>query len=85
MSALLRQAADLGTLTQRTKQYLWTGMRGYRRYEPVEITSEDFHRERLGHDSQELVEIMRVNESELMEEHLRDGSLGALRLVRNVS
>ena len=96
MSALLRRAADLGTLTQRTKQYLWTqmGMPGDRNYEPVEIPSEaptllkellDFHRERLGHDAQELAKIMRANESALMEKYLRDGSLGGLRLVRNVS
>jgi Zn-dependent peptidase ImmA (M78 family) len=93
MSALLRRATDLGTITPRAKQYLWMqmGMHGYRNHEPVEIPPEeptllkellDFHRERLGHDSQELAKIMRVKESELMEEYLRDGSLGGLRLLR---
>jgi Zn-dependent peptidase ImmA (M78 family) len=96
MSALLRRATDLGTITPRTKQYLWMqmGMHGYRKHEPVEIPSEeptllkellDFHREQLGHDSQELAKIMRVKESELMEEYLRDGSLGGLRLLRTVN
>jgi Zn-dependent peptidase ImmA (M78 family) len=96
MSALLRRATDLGTITPRAKQYLWTqmGMHGYRKHEPVVIPAEeptllkellDFHRERLGHDSQELAKIMRVKESELMEEYLRDGSLGGLRLLRGAN
>jgi Zn-dependent peptidase ImmA (M78 family) len=96
MSALLRRASDLGAVTPRAKQYLWTqmGMRGYRKHEPVEIPPEvpmllkallDYHRERLGHDSQDLAKIMRVKESELMEEYLRDGSLGGLRLLRTVN
>lgn len=91
MSALLRRASDLGTITPRTRQYLWTqmGMRGYRKHEPVDIPPEeptllrellDFHRERLGHQPEELAKIMRVKESELMEEYLRDGTLGGLRL-----
>jgi hypothetical protein len=70
------------------------GMHGYRKREPVEIPPEeptllrellDFHREKLGHDPQELAKIMRVKESELMEEYLRDGSLGGLRLVRAIN
>src|SRR6266481_2325974 len=92
MSALLRRAGDLGTIPPRTKQYLWTqmGMRGYRKHEPVDIPPEepallmqrlDFHREDLRYDPQELAKIMRIKESELMTEYLRDANLGALRLV----
>jgi Zn-dependent peptidase ImmA (M78 family)/transcriptional regulator with XRE-family HTH domain len=91
MSALLRRASDLGTITPRTKQYLWTqmGMRGYRKHEPVDIPTEDptllkelleFHRERLGHGSQDLARIMRMKESELMEEFLQNEGLGDSRL-----
>jgi Zn-dependent peptidase ImmA (M78 family) len=91
MSALLRRASDLGTITPRTKQYLWTqmGMRGYRKHEPVSIPSEeptllkellDFHRENLGHGPEELAKIMRVKESELLESYLQNGTLGGQRL-----
>ncbi|MHB8542043.1 MAG: ImmA/IrrE family metallo-endopeptidase [Candidatus Acidiferrales bacterium] len=91
MSALLRRASDLGTITPRTKQYLWTqmGMRGYRKHEPVNIPTEeptllkellDFHRENLGHGPEELAKIMRVKESELMEDYLQSGTLGGHRL-----
>lgn len=91
MSALLRRASDLGTITPRTKQYLWTqmGMRGYRKHEPVEIPPEEptllkelleFHRENLGHGPQELAKIMRVKESELMEEYLQNNEWGGLGL-----
>jgi hypothetical protein len=73
------------------KQYLWTqmGMHGYRKHEPVSIPSEeptllkellDFHHESLGHGSQELARIMRMKESELMEEFLQNGELGGSRL-----
>jgi len=96
MSALLRRAADLGTITPRTKQYLWTqiGMRGYRKHEPVEIPGEEptllrelikFHFERLGHDVQGLAKIMRIRESDLIDEYLTNMNFksenGGLRLV----
>lgn len=93
MSALLRRAADLGTITPRAKKYLWMqmGMHGYRKHEPVEIPPEQptllkellaFHQEQLGHDAHELSQIMRVKESELMETYLEDEKSGGLRLVR---
>lgn len=43
MSALLRRAGDLGTVTPRWKAYLWTqmGKFGYRRTEPVSISPEE--------------------------------------------
>ncbi len=92
MSALLRRASDLGTITPRTKQYLWMqmGMRGYRKNEPVNIPPEeptllcellDFHRENLGHGTEELAKIMRMTEPELMGSFLRNRGRQRLRLV----
>jgi Zn-dependent peptidase ImmA (M78 family) len=88
MSALLRRAGDLGTITPRTKQYLWTqmGMRGFRKHEPIEIPPEEptllkellqVHGTRLGHDLPQLAKIMRVRESELMTEYLHPTGLRA--------
>lgn len=82
MSALLRRAADLGTVSPRTKQYLWTqmGIHGYRKHEPIEIPPEEptllkelleFHQTKLGHDLPQLAKIMRVRVPELMNEYLR--------------
>lgn len=78
MGALLRRASVLGTITPRTRQYLWTqmGMRGYRKNEPVSIPAEeptllsellDFHRSNLGHSPEELARIMHITETELAE------------------
>src|ERR1700694_3315301 len=80
MSALLRRASDLGTITPRTKQYLWMqmGMKGYRTHEPVEIPPEeptllkellDFHQSNLGHGPLDLAQIMCVIPSELFSEY----------------
>jgi Zn-dependent peptidase ImmA (M78 family)/transcriptional regulator with XRE-family HTH domain len=85
MSALLRRASDLGTITQRTKQYLWTqmGMRGYRTHEPVSIPPETpmllnellaFHRENLGHDSRDLANLMKMREAEIIQDYLNRSS-----------
>jgi Zn-dependent peptidase ImmA (M78 family)/transcriptional regulator with XRE-family HTH domain len=85
MSALLRRAADLGTITPRTKQYLWTqiGMRGYRKHEPVEIPSESptllrellkYHFD-LGHDAQALAKMMGIRESDFVDEYLKNVDL----------
>lgn len=81
MSALLRRAGDLGTVTPRTKQYLWTqmGMRGFRKHEPVDIPPEEptllrelleIHQKTLGHDLPQLARVMKVREAELMSEYL---------------
>lgn len=94
MSALLRRAADLGTVTPRAKKYLWMqmGMHGYRKHEPVEIPPEEptllrelleFHRERLGHDTHEISHIMRIKESELMEAYFKPEKIRGLRLVKS--
>lgn len=97
MNALLRRASDLGTITPRTKQYLWMqmGMRGFRTHEPVEIPPEepsllrellDFHQESLGHEPLELAKIMCVIPSEFFSEYLRGGSTkkGGIRLLRSL-
>ena len=86
MSALLRRASDLGTITPRTKQYLWTqmGMRGYRKHEPVDIPPEEptLLRELLrchfdlGHDVQTLARIIGLTESDFVDEYLRKIDLG---------
>jgi|SRR5882762_1643952 len=88
MSALLRRAGDLGTITPRVKQYLWTqmGMRGFRKHEPIDIPTEEptllrelleVHQTKLGHDLPQLAKIMRVRESELMTEYIHPTGLGA--------
>jgi Zn-dependent peptidase ImmA (M78 family)/transcriptional regulator with XRE-family HTH domain len=43
MNSLLYRAAELGTIDQRTKSYLWMkmGQAGYRTHEPVEIAPEE--------------------------------------------
>jgi len=69
------------------------GMRGYRKHEPVEIPPEhptllrellNFHFERLQHDVQGLAKIMRLSESDLIDEYLRNvgfkNEIGGLRL-----
>jgi Zn-dependent peptidase ImmA (M78 family)/transcriptional regulator with XRE-family HTH domain len=97
MSALLRRASDLGTITPRAKQYLWMqmGMRGFRTHEPVEIPPEeptllkellDFHQSNLGHGPLELAQIMCVIPSELFSEYLRDGPAkkGGMRLLTSM-
>jgi len=86
--ALLRRAGDLGTITPRVKQYLWTqmGMRGFRKHEPIDIPTEEptllrelleVHQTKLGHDLPQLAKIMRVRESELMTEYIHPTGLGA--------
>jgi len=86
MSALLRRATDLETITPRSKQYLWTqmGMRGYRKHEPIEIPAEEptllrellkYHLD-LGHEVQELARIVGLKESDFVEEYLRNLDLG---------
>lgn len=96
MSALLRRAADLGTITPRAKKYLWMqmGMHGYRKHEPVEIPAEEptllrelfeYHRDRLGHDSRQLSQIMRVQESELYEQFFKDSKQEGPRLLHFVN
>ncbi|HKV48431.1 MAG TPA: XRE family transcriptional regulator [Candidatus Acidoferrales bacterium] len=84
MSALLKRASDLGMMTPRTKQYLWTqmGMRGFRKHEPVVIPREkatllsellDFHSNSLGHTADEIARIMRIDIGELRENFVRPG------------
>ncbi|HWR14168.1 MAG TPA: XRE family transcriptional regulator [Terriglobales bacterium] len=43
MNALLKRAGDLGTITERTRSYLWMqmGSKGYRKHEPVELPVEE--------------------------------------------
>ena len=85
MSALLRRASDLGTITPRTKQYLWTqmGSRGYRTHEPVHIPPEhptllaellEFHQQQLGHGARDLASLMRMRESDVLQDYLRNGA-----------
>ena len=65
MSALLRRASDLGTITPRWRSFLWTqmGKFGYRRVEPVSIPPEKpilldeiirSHRKELGYSARDL-------------------------------
>lgn len=94
MSALLRRAADLGTIAPRTKQYLWTqmGMRGYRTHEPVVIPGEEptllgelleFHQQQLGYEPSEIAKLMFLKEPEVQQEYLREtGTSGRLRLIK---
>lgn len=97
MSALLRRASDLGTITPRTKQYLWMqmGMRGFRTHEPVEIPPEqptllkellDFHQTNLGHGPLDLAQIMCVVPSELFSEYLVEGPArkGGMRVLNSM-
>jgi Zn-dependent peptidase ImmA (M78 family) len=92
MSALLRRASDLGTITPRTKQYLWMqmGARGFRTHEPVDIPPEeptllnellDFHEQQLGHGPQELAKIMCVNPSQFTREYPNYAGRNGLRVM----
>ena len=92
MNALLRRASDLGTITPRTKQYLWMqmGMRGYRTHEPVDIPPEEptllrelleFHQEQLGHGPQDLARIMCVNAAEFARDYPLYATRGGVRLI----
>lgn len=92
MSALLRRASDLGTITPRTKQYLWMqmGKRGFRTHEPVDIPPEEptllrelleFHQQNLGHGPQDLARIMCVNPGEFTREYPVHATTNGLRLI----
>lgn len=65
MSALLKRACDLGTISPRWRSYLWTemGKAGYRKIEPVKIPAEEpslldeiinAHRGELGYSDTDL-------------------------------
>jgi Zn-dependent peptidase ImmA (M78 family)/DNA-binding XRE family transcriptional regulator len=69
MNALLYRAADLGTIDERRKSYLWfqMGKSGYRIHEPVEIAKEeptllkevlDVHRTSLGYSVEDLEAVL---------------------------
>jgi hypothetical protein len=90
MAALLYRAAALGTISERTKNYLWfrMGQSGYKTKEPVEIPSElptllaeliDLHRTGLGYSVTDLARLLVTTEDEVRETFLPRGS--GLRLL----
>jgi Zn-dependent peptidase ImmA (M78 family)/transcriptional regulator with XRE-family HTH domain len=69
MNALLKRACDLGTITERTKNYLWfkMGSLGYKTVEPGPIAPEqpkildemiEIHTKELGYSVQDLARLM---------------------------
>jgi len=93
MNALLKRAGDLGTVTPRTKSYLWMqmGKRGFRTHEPVEIPPErpsllaeliDVHKRNFGFGPRELAETMHATESDVLREYFAPESIGKLRVIR---
>lgn len=80
MSALLKRASDLDTITERQKSYLWMqmGAHGYRTHEPVPLPQEeptlvkeilDLHTGELGFSMKELAALMLVDEAEVRSEY----------------
>jgi Zn-dependent peptidase ImmA (M78 family) len=81
MSALLRRASDLGTISPRNKSYLWMqmGQRGYRTHEPVDIPPEKptilcellaVHKDVLGYGVRELAKTTMLYEPEFENDYL---------------
>ncbi len=69
MSAILRRAGDLKTITPRSKSYLWMqmGKLGYRKAEPISIPSEvptileeiiNEHRKELGYSEEDFTKLL---------------------------
>jgi Zn-dependent peptidase ImmA (M78 family)/transcriptional regulator with XRE-family HTH domain len=69
MSAILKRASELGTVSSRSKSYLWMqmGKFGYRRSEPISIPAEeptllneiiDEHRNELGYSGEDFAELL---------------------------
>jgi len=90
MAALLYRAAALGTISERTKNYLWfrMGQAGYKTKEPGQIPSEfptllaeliDLHRSGLGYSITDLARLLITTEDEVRESFLPQGS--GLRLL----
>ena len=90
MAALLYRAAELGTIPERTKNYLWfrMGQAGYKSKEPVELAPElpallseviDLHRDGLGYSVSDLAKLLVTTESEVRSVFLPQGP--GLRLV----
>ena len=72
MSALLMRAGGLGTITPRTKRYLWAQMSkaGFRTREPIDIAFEepallneiiDVHLKKLGYGLNEISKLINLN------------------------
>jgi Zn-dependent peptidase ImmA (M78 family) len=82
MSALLKRAADLRTITPRQRNYLWMqmGAHGYRTEEPVTLPPEeptlvreliDIHRQELGYSEKQISELLVLHEREARSEYLK--------------
>ena len=80
MSALLKRACDLETLTERQRSYLWAqmGAHGYRTHEPVPLPQEEptlvkeiieLHTGELGFSMKELAALMMMDEDEVRSEY----------------
>jgi len=81
MAALLKRAGDLGTITDRHKNYLWfrMGQQGFRSREPVEIPMEnptllaeliEIHRRDLSYSVADLAALLVTTEEEIFNEFL---------------
>ena len=92
MAALLKRAGDLGTITDRNKNYLWfrMGQLGYKSKEPVSIPMEtptllaeiiDLHRHELAYSVADLAQLLVTYEAEIVSEFLPQQS--GLKLVSN--
>lgn len=82
MAALIKRASDLGKITPRQKNYLWTqmGKQGFRLKEPVEIPIEEptvlediinVHRQALGYSVSELSKLVESHEQEFRLRYLQ--------------